>query len=152
MYFLIQGLNFTIHVDAAFGGYFACILKDDSENHHQHGYSRSDENENESVFSEYIIRQHKSLKYADTVTIDPHKSGFVPYPAGALCYRNGLMRNFIKIGIPLLHSDRAAPSIGMYGIAGSAPGAPAASVLLSHRVSYNTTKINYLVFYAVLCR
>jgi hypothetical protein len=37
----------------------------------------------------------------------------------------------------------------MYGIAGSAPGAPAASVLLSHRVSYNTTKINYLVFYAV---
>jgi len=141
-----------MHVDAAFGGYFACILKDDSKNQHQHGYSRSDENENESVFSEYIIRQHKSLKYADTVTIDPHKTGFVPYPAGALCYRNGLMRNFIKIGIPLLHSDAAASSIGMYGIAGSAPGATAASVLLSHRVSYNATKVNYLVFYAVFCR
>lgn len=88
MYFLTQGLHFTIHVDAAFEGYFAFILKDDLKL--RHGYPLSEENENESAFSEYIIQQHKTLKYVDTVAIDPHKTGFVPCPAGVRCYRNGL--------------------------------------------------------------
>ena len=30
-----------------------------------------------------------ALANSDSITVDPHKSGYIPYPAGALCYRNG---------------------------------------------------------------
>jgi hypothetical protein len=32
---------------------------------------------------------------ANSITLDPHKSGFCPYPAGGLLYRNGNIRKFL---------------------------------------------------------
>ena len=56
------------------------------------------------------------------------------YPAGALAYRNGQMKSFITLqASEVFHGD--AVSVGVYGLEGSKPGAAAAGVLLSHRVS-----------------
>ena len=84
--------------------------------------------------SPYVTCQYKALKDVDTITIDPHKAGFCVYPSGALCYRNGSMRGFITLAAPEVYHGENDPSVGVYGIEGSKPGAAAASVFLSHKV------------------
>ena len=70
-----------------------------------------------------------------SVTIDPHKAGFCPYPAGALLYRNGTMKGFITLAAPEVFHSPNDLNVGVYGLEGSKPGAAACGVLLSHRVS-----------------
>jgi hypothetical protein len=76
----------------------------------------------------------EALAHADTVTLDPHKTGLIPYPSGALAYRNGLMRDFVTLHTPVLYLTGDETSMGMCGLLGSKPGAPAVATLLSHRV------------------
>lgn len=92
--------------------------------------------------SDYTRRQFEALKYADTVTVDPHKSGFIPYPAGALCYRNGSIKSFVTVTATYIHHNLTDPTVGVYGILGSKPGAVAVAVLLAHRVT-----IFFIIFY-----
>jgi hypothetical protein len=86
------------------------------------------------VMSDYVLRQYRVLPEADSITVDPHKAGFVPYPAGALCYRNRRMRDMVRVTAPVVYHDEQDPSVGVFGIEGSKPGATAAAVYLSHRV------------------
>ena len=58
--------------------------------------------------------------------VHPHKGGFIPYPAGALCYRNGAMRSIVTFTAPLVYHGGADPTVGVFGIEGSKPGAAAA--------------------------
>ena len=85
--------------------------------------------------SRYVADQYMALRYVDTITIDPHKAGYCVYPSGALCYRNGSMRGFITLAAPEVYHGENDPSVGVYGIEGSKPGAAATSVFLSHKVS-----------------
>ena len=86
--------------------------------------------------SPYVTSQFKALKHVDTITIDPHKAGYCVYPSGALCYRNGSMRGFITLAAPEVYHGDNDPSVGVFGIEGSKPGAAATSVFLSHKVRY----------------
>ena len=87
----------------------------------------------EMYLSTYVSKQLSMLKHCDTITIDPHKSGFCPYPAGAICYRDKTMNSFLQItaGVPYCHGDM---TLGNIGIEGSKPGAAAAGVMLANRV------------------
>jgi vitellogenic carboxypeptidase-like protein len=68
--------------------------------------------------SEYAQKQYRALSETDTVTIDPHKAGFVPYPAGSLCYRNGLLRYLITFNADYIHSKEDL-NMGIFGVEGS---------------------------------
>jgi hypothetical protein len=129
------GLEFELHVDAAWGGYFAAILRQDphaSEEmlafHAKREYAPS------MSMSPYVTEQYMALGYADSITVDPHKAGYSPYPAGGLCYRNGSMRDLVAFTAPVVYHGGVDPTVGVYGIEGSKPGAAAAGVYLSHRV------------------
>lgn len=128
-----QGLEFTIHADAAWGGYFASLLRSDEADTPQRTRP-AEELAAEAGLSSYVTEQFQVLGNADSITVDPHKSGYIPYPAGALCYRNSAMRNLIKFAAPVVYQDEAEPAVGIYGLEGSKPGAAAASVYLSHKV------------------
>lgn len=126
-----KGLQFTVHADAAWGGYFATLLRTDAD----FGLaSPKDTAPPISPLSAYVEEQFAALTYADSITVDPHKSGYIPYPAGALCYRNSAMRNLVTFVAPYVFHGEAEPTIGIYGIEGSKPGAAPAAVYLSHRV------------------
>jgi hypothetical protein len=84
--------------------------------------------------SEYVERQYRALPQADSITVDPHKGGYVPYPAGALCYRNAAIRDGVSLRAPVVFHNQTEPTIGIYGIEGSKPGSAAAAVWLAHRV------------------
>lgn len=87
----------------------------------------------------YACDALERLGECDSITIDPHKLGYIPYPAGCLSFRSGLVKPLARQHAPYLVEDagdpeteRRADSIGVYVLEGSRPGAAAAAVWLSH--------------------
>lgn len=122
-------LNFNIHCDAAWGGYMKTMIIPPKKKKvllRDSGYVPY------LPLSEYAIKQYQEMEKVDTITIDPHKAGFIPYPAGALCYRNGALRSFITFNASYIHSDSKL-NMGIYGLEGSKPGAAPAAVWMAHR-------------------
>jgi glutamate/tyrosine decarboxylase-like PLP-dependent enzyme len=81
----------------------------------------------------------EALGQADSVTVDPHKMGYVPYAAGAILVRDGRTRYLVATDPPYLSPAKLpAPDterfLGRYILEGSKPGAAAAAVWLSHKV------------------
>lgn len=126
-----RGLEFTVHADAAWGGYHASTLREDSVPTHASFLASPPP---PVPLSAYVRRQYEALGHADSITVDPHKAGYIPYPAGALCYRNGGMRDLVSFSAPVVFHGDAEPTVGIYGVEGSKPGAAVASIYLSHRV------------------
>ena len=125
-----RGLNFMVHADAAWGGYFRAMLTGEE------AVPGPDEVPSVPVLamSEYVQAQYQALAHADSITVDPHKGGYIPYPAGALCYRNAAFRDSISLRAPVVFHSQTEPTIGVYGVEGSKPGSAAAAVWLAHRV------------------
>jgi glutamate/tyrosine decarboxylase-like PLP-dependent enzyme len=129
------GLEFVIHVDAAWGGYFASLLRMPDNIASRKADNKSLQDTPVFQLSEYVTKQYEALPAADSITIDQHKAGYIPYPAGGLCYRNKCMRNLIAFLAPeVYHSDDLDATMGIFGIEGSKPGASSAAVYLSHRI------------------
>jgi glutamate/tyrosine decarboxylase-like PLP-dependent enzyme len=126
-----RGLVFTVHADAAWGGYPSAMVRPDWE---ELPPGRPRSTGIPPSLSRYTQRQLESLERTDSVTLDPHKSGYIPYPAGALCYRNSAMRDLVTFAAPVVFHGEAEPTVGIYGVEGSKPGAAPAAVYLSHRV------------------
>ncbi len=81
----------------------------------------------------------EQLHACDSVTIDPHKLGYIPYPAGAICFRTSLVKPLLRQTAPYIseapqdpEAERRSEAVGMYVLEGSKPGASAAAVWLSH--------------------
>ncbi len=69
--FRARGLNFAIHADAAWGGYFRCMLRE--------GTTTVDSPQiPTAMMSPYVQTQYERLKDADSITVDPHKGRLRP--------------------------------------------------------------------------
>ncbi|EIN06879.1 PLP-dependent transferase [Punctularia strigosozonata HHB-11173 SS5] len=134
--FAARGLTFIVHADAAWGGYFASMIREPHDVLKMPaGMPPPDFDYVPSVsLRKSTTDQFKALAKADSITIDPHKAGYIPYPAGGLCYRDGRMRFLLTWTAPYLQQSKQGESIGIYGIEGSKPGAPAASCYIHHQV------------------
>jgi glutamate/tyrosine decarboxylase-like PLP-dependent enzyme len=128
-----RGLEFTVHGDAAWGGYHISVIRDDFDMPEPLA-SFAPSPPPAVPLKQYVVEQFQALGNADSITVDPHKSGYIPYPAGALCYRNSAMRDLVTFSAPVVFHGETEPTVGIYGIEGSKPGAAAAAVYLSHRV------------------
>ena len=161
-----RGMDFFIHADGAWGGYFTSLLNearevpadiqlknqrakiagmakgesdmgallafqqlnDESVSHRQFVHTEH------TGLNAYTERQLRRMKEVDTITADPHKSGFAPYPAGSILYRDRRMPEMIQITAPVVFHDGDAPTVGVFGVEGSKPGAAAAGVYFSHKI------------------
>ncbi|MGH7584247.1 MAG: pyridoxal phosphate-dependent decarboxylase family protein, partial [Gemmatimonadales bacterium] len=131
------GVTFHLHSDAAFGGYAAAATRAPDS-------TRMDADRIRSHFGgewppDEWTASIAALADADSVTIDPHKLGYVPYPAGAVLVRDRRARALVAIEPPYLApaGDDAPDEVRFLGrwiLEGSKPGAAAAAVWLSHRV------------------
>jgi Pyridoxal-dependent decarboxylase conserved domain len=129
------GLEFELHADAAWGGYFASILRQDPHARPELTAARAKREFAPAMsMSPYVIAQYDALSHTDSITVDPHKAGYCAYPAGGLCYRNGSMRDLVAFTAPVVYHGGVDPTVGVYGVEGSKPGAASAGVYLSHRV------------------
>jgi len=145
--FEMKGLTFYIHVDGAWGGYFAsCLVNKDTETRMRSNTYEAPRSTNtfkqkscgqflQAKLSNHFIKQLICLNQANSITLDPHKSGFCPYPAGGLLYKNGNIRKFLAQNAAYVsHGTGKNDEINLYGIDGSKPGAASAGVWLSHKV------------------
>ena len=128
------GLDFNVHADGAWGGYITSVMRKDFAQPGE-GCDAPWIEDQSRVHLNAHTRQHLSrIADADSVTIDPHKMGYIQYPAGALCYADERLRNLVTFGAPVIGAPGSQVSVGEFGIEGSKPGAAPAAVYLVHAV------------------
>ncbi|KAL8918120.1 MAG: hypothetical protein Q9208_007562 [Pyrenodesmia sp. 3 TL-2023] len=141
-----QGLSFVVHADAAWGGYFASMIpKDFKPGDPKNAEPPAQTGKGDGFVPDATLRVETqedifALRYADSITVDPHKAGYIPYPAGGLCYRDERMRFLITWTSPYISRAGTTESIGIYGVEGSKPGASAMSTWLANRCVGMDTK------------
>ncbi|KAH8703847.1 pyridoxal phosphate-dependent transferase [Talaromyces proteolyticus] len=132
-----KGLSFLVHADAAWGGYFMSMIDRSKVFEPVIPKIGAPRKKTEGFVPSLTLKQETeqdllALKHADSITVDPHKAGYIPYPAGSLCYRDGRMRFLVTWSSPYL-SQGSSENIGIYGVEGSKPGAAAMATWLSNQ-------------------
>jgi glutamate/tyrosine decarboxylase-like PLP-dependent enzyme len=161
--------SFWLHIDAAWGGYFRCLFNGvnvprapkgskldaicdlyiralDIEEKFHMSLNRDKKCE-KSVEIRWNVKDNYSaflaFPDADSITIDPHKMGFVPYPAGVVSFRNGLVTELIQQKAQYISDESGGlknldelidiDAVGPYILEGSKPGAAAMACWLAHK-------------------
>ncbi len=133
-----HGLDFAVHVDAAWGGYLATLFR------HEDGSLRT----RDEVAADYVQfptpavhAAFAALGETDSVTVDPHKLGYLPYGSGAfICRDHRAMALLAERADYVFHAATPAGylaryrSLGQFIPEGSKSGAAAAAVYVTHKV------------------
>src|SRR5579883_978293 len=96
--------GFRVHVDAAYGGYFALAANLGSE----------------------AQRAFEKIAEADSIVIDPHKHGLQPYGCGCVLFRDPAVGRFYKHDSPYTYFSSSDLHLGEISLECSRPGAAAA--------------------------
>ncbi len=152
--------SFWLHVDAAWSGYIRALFVT--------GQDPADLDARIREVNEYASRRleirrghyHRAVEMrwgnkdvcsaflafprAESIAVDPHKMGYIPYPCGVVAFRNDRVRHFLTQEAPYITVTAAANlqtrqyrppvNVGPFILEGSKPGAAAASCWLSHRM------------------
>ena len=153
-----KGKSFYFHIDAAYGGYFPTLLWGKTEEKNEYNFGRKYDFVSEDGLRNYlvetelnkntkelIIRNAKNLhrklsfaKEADSYTIDPHKMGYIPYPAGGILYKDTRLKDFVSYEPSYLNkpaeSDEYSAFLGQWTLEGSRPGAAAAACYMANQL------------------
>ncbi len=136
-----QGVSFYVHVDAAYGGYARTIFLDENDALMSYEGITPRLHEN-GVFSDEIdwpsrdvYDAYAALPHADSITIDPHKMGYIPYAAGAVAMKDRRVLDLISyFAAYVFEKTEDNPMLlGSYIMEGSKAGATAAAVWTAHR-------------------
>lgn len=133
-----QGLDFSVHVDAAWGGYLATLFRNEN------GTLRT----RDEVAADYlhfpapaVYAAFAALGDTDSATVDPHKLGYLPYGSGAfVCRDQRAMALLAERADYVFHDDNPHDyftryrSLGQFTPEGSKNGAAAAAVFVTHKV------------------
>lgn len=133
-----SGLGFSVHVDAAWGGYLATLFRNPD------GSLRSLQ-QTASEFTTFptpsVHAAFAALGDTDSCTVDPHKMGYLPYGAGAFICRDHRViallaeqADYVFHGGPNDDYLERYRSLGQYIPEGSKPGAMAAAAYVTHKV------------------
>ncbi len=97
------------HVDAAYGGFYACVKKKPDS---------------------YLALQTQALRKVDSLTLDPHKLGYVPFACGTFLCRDSKKYFYSDIEAPYIQF-KSAQEVGFQSIEGSRPATGAAATWLT---------------------
>lgn len=105
------------HVDAAYGGFFACAPH---------------------ASNSYLAKQTYALRYIESLTLDPHKLGYVPYGCGAFLCRKSRDYFYSDVEAPYIQF-KSAQEAGVQSVEGSRPATGAAATwLTSKSIGFNS--------------
>lgn len=84
--------SFWLHIDGAWGGFFKTILGttdklEDNRYFKNYEHFKSMSNEDKEKVND-VNKAYLKFKDADSITIDPHKMGYIPYSVGAISFKN----------------------------------------------------------------
>ena len=149
-----KGVSFYFHVDAAYGGYSRALYLD--ENNRFMGYeemkkkirkigavtSRSD------YPTKKLWENYRAIPAADSVAIDPHKMGYIPYAAGGIAIKDKRALGLISYYAAYVFDNKGdlSTNFGSVILEGSKAGAAAAAVWAAHRlIPLNVTGYGQIV-------
>ena len=135
---LAQGLGFSAHVDAAWGGYLATLFRNED------GSLRTREDVAQG-FTHFpragVHAAAAALGRTDSITIDPHKLGYLPFGAGAFLCRDHRAMALLAESADYVFHDHAPRgyraryrNLGQFIPEGSKSGANVAAVYVTHKV------------------
>lgn len=130
-----QGLTFYHHCDAAWGGYVRTLFVAPDDRPVKTPTAIRELTQ--TWPSDEIFESYSAIHRTDSVTIDPHKLGYIPYPCGTIVFRNANVKDLVSTEAPyIFHGEehRERPFIGKHILEGSKPGAAAAACWFAHRV------------------
>lgn len=103
---LRERYEFRIHVDAAYGGYFALA----------------------SNLAAPAKQAFSNIGKADSIVLDPHKHGLQPYGCGCVLFRDPAVERFYQHQSPYTYFSSAELHLGEISLECSRPGAAAAAL------------------------
>ena len=109
---LRERYGFRVHVDAAYGGYFALAKN----------------------LAASATESFSRIKDADSVVIDPHKHGLQPYGCGCVIFRDASVGKLYKHESPYTYFSSAELHLGEISLECSRPGAAAAALWATQRL------------------
>lgn len=139
--------GFWLHADACYGGYALSLRAAEHQKNtvaSLHSFLTEQSPQTDSWDLNHCkrwTRVSQSLSDCNSIALDPHKLGYLPYPAGTILYRDQCVRELIHCEAPYLNSSGQQKSEnywetdypGHYTIEGSRPGATSAAVWLAQR-------------------
>lgn len=117
---------FWHHIDAAYGGFYATIKKP-------------------TVVSTSFLKNVAAIQLSDSITIDPHKLGYVPYSSGCFICRNKTFYRAINNSAAYV-DFKSKKEPGPYTIEGSRSAAGAIATLLTARtLGFNSSGLGRII-------
>ncbi|HSB14788.1 MAG TPA: pyridoxal-dependent decarboxylase [Bryobacteraceae bacterium] len=158
-----ENLSFWLHADAAWSGYVRSVFVPASPESESGDTEETIRRVNEFASrllglergsykktihlqwgSREVCNSFLAFPRAESITIDPHKMGYVPYPCGVVAFRNDRVRLYLTQEAPYITVTTSADllsqayeppqNVGPFILEGSKPGAAAAGCWLSHRM------------------
>ncbi|MDK2593940.1 pyridoxal phosphate-dependent decarboxylase family protein [Pseudoalteromonas obscura] len=134
-----ESLNYYIHIDAAWGGYLSSVFRNEENNLRSHDEVKAGF---EHFPSAKVYDAFAALKDTDSITVDPHKLGYMPYGSGAFIARNKNMCGFVVQEAAYVFDKKnrfvepepKLNQLGQYIMEGSKPGAAAAASYVAQNV------------------
>jgi glutamate/tyrosine decarboxylase-like PLP-dependent enzyme len=109
---LREKFAFRVHVDAAYGGYFALA----------------------SNLTESAAKSYARIGEADSIVIDPHKHGLQPYGCGCVLFRHPGVGKLYQHDSPYTYFSSAELHLGEISLECSRPGAAAAALWATQKL------------------
>ncbi|KAM9991815.1 hypothetical protein ACTFIZ_012462 [Dictyostelium cf. discoideum] len=150
--------NFEMHVDGAFGGYSLSCIRDnfqlknplDDQLLFPNNIENEDNNQNEIdsfdpelIISSYVKKQLHACEFVDSITLDGHKSGYLPFSNSTICYRNSKYKDILTLAPVYVDGGKKnIPNCGVFGVEGSRPGHSSIAGYLTHSI-IRPSKIGY---------
>ena len=133
-----RGLGFAVHVDGAWGGYLATLFREPDGRLRpieavREGFARFPQPEVHAAFA--------ALGRTDSVTVDPHKLGYLPFGTGAFICRDHRAMALLAEEADYVFTGEAPADymaryrrLGQFIPEGSKAGANAAAAYVTHQV------------------
>lgn len=137
-----RGICFYLHIDAAYGGYVRSLFLDEKDcfldydtlgrRHAEQGIIHQDT----EWLTPDVYKAFRAIPGADSITVDPHKLGYIPYAAGAIVAKDRRIIDIISYFASYVFekTDDNPMLLGSYIMEGSKSGAAAAAAWMAHRV------------------
>lgn len=133
-----KGLFFGLHIDASWGGYLASMFrKPNGELVERHAFR-----DQLKYFPQAdTFQAFASLSQVDSITVDPQKLGYLPFPCGAFISREGGVLDFFWLQQMLFDGKDFAKTplqekfamLTQFSLEGAKPGSAAASTFVTHK-------------------
>lgn len=135
-----HGVSFYIHCDAAYGGYVRSMFLDENYQFMQRG-ELLEQYQQDGLIPEGlqwpkhdVMAGFEAMRHVDSITVDPHKSGYIPYSAGAITVKDKRILKLISYEAAYVESgDSDDITLGHSIMEGSKAGATAAAVWATHQ-------------------